>query len=80
MEGSRGTRTNLLHAQRRWPEAVEEIVWTFAWEDFERCYNDLHFHNDGLSPFQKYSQAYEPFRLRDYHTFGCPVYVLECKL
>ena len=23
---------------------------------------------------------YEPFRIRDYHTFGCSVYVLEGKL
>ena len=23
---------------------------------------------------------YEPFRIRDYHTFGCPVYVLDGKL
>ena len=31
-----GARTNLLHAQRRWPEARGSILWPFAWKDFER--------------------------------------------
>ena len=31
-----GARTNLLYAQRKWPEAVGTILWPFAWKDFER--------------------------------------------
>ena len=37
----RGSRTNLLHAQRRWPEAIGEMLWPFYWKDFERRYDDL---------------------------------------
>lgn len=29
----RGTHTNRLCAQRRWPEAIGEIVWLFTWKD-----------------------------------------------
>ena len=57
-----------------------EILWSFAWKDFERRYNNLHLDKAGLAPLQKYSRMYEPFRIRDYHTFGCSVYVLEGKL
>ena len=77
---TRGSRTNLLHAQRRWPEAIGEILWPFSWKDYERRYNDLHLDKDGLSPLQKYSKIYQPFRIRDYHTFGCPEYILDGKL
>lgn len=28
---TQGSRTNLLHAQRHWPEAVGSILWPFAW-------------------------------------------------
>ena len=77
---TRVTRTSIFHAQRRWPEAVGEILWPFSWKDFVRRYNDLHLDKAGLSPLQKHSQMYEPFRIRDYHTFGCTVYVLEGKL
>ena len=33
---TQGARTSLLHAQRRWPEAIGTILWPFAWKDFER--------------------------------------------
>ena len=33
---TRGSRTNLLHAQWRWPEAIGEILWPFSWKDYER--------------------------------------------
>ena len=32
-----------------------------------------------LHPVKK-SRVYEPFRIRDCHTFGCPVYILHDKL
>ena len=77
---ARGSRTNLLHAQRRWPEAICEILWSFAWNNYERRYNDLQLDKDDFSPLQKYSNIYEPFQIRDYHTFGSPIYVLDRKL
>ena len=35
---------------------------------------------NSLSPLQKYSKIDQPFRIRHYHTFGCPVYILDSKL
>ena len=65
---TRGPSTNLLHAQICWREVIGEILWSFAWKDYERSYNDLQLDKDGLSPLHKFSSVYEPFRIRDYHT------------
>ena len=32
---TRGTRTSILHAQRRWPEAVGKILLPFAWKSLK---------------------------------------------
>ena len=77
---TRGSRTLLLSAQRRWPEAIGEILWPFAWKDYERCYNELSIGSDGLTPIEKFSSTEREIRLRDYHPWGCPVYVLEGNL
>ena len=76
---TRGSRNNLIHVQRQWPEAIGEILWPFAWKYYERRYNDLSLDKNGLSPLQKKSNVYEPFKIRDYRTFGCPVYILNEK-
>ena len=51
---TRGARTLLLSAQRRWPEAIGEILWPFAWKDYERCYNELSISKDGLTPIENF--------------------------
>jgi hypothetical protein len=75
-----GARTNLLHAQRRWPEAIGSILWPFAWKDFERRWNSFHLDEDGLSPLNKFSGVHVRADLRDFHPFGCPVFVLDSGL
>ena len=77
---TQGFRTNLLHTQRRWSEAIGEILWPFSCKKYERRYNDLSLDKSGLSPLQTNLNVYEPFKIRDYHTFGCPVYILNGKL
>lgn len=75
-----GTRTNLLHAQRRWPEAIGTILWPFAWKDFEFRYNHFKLDKDGKSPMNKFTKTDVQGDLRKCHPFGCPVFVLEAKL
>ena len=77
MELTYGARTNLLHAQRRWPKAVGTILWPFAWKDFERRYNELRLDEDGRSALNRFSGSDVRSDLRDFHPFGCPVFVLE---
>ena len=75
-----GSRTGLLHAQRRWPEAIGTILWPFAWKDFERRYNNLFIDSDGLSPLNHFTGTSVRTDVRRFHPFGCPVFVLAAGL
>jgi hypothetical protein len=75
-----GARTNLLHAQRRWPEAIGTILWPFAWKDFERRYNHFYLDQDGLSPLNRFTSTTVRSDIRTFHPFGCPVFVLAAGL
>ena len=75
-----GARTVLLHAQRRWPKAVGSILWPFAWKDYERRFNNLRLRDDGRSALNRFSGSDVRADLRDFHPFGCPVYVLGSPL
>ena len=77
---TQGARTNLLYAQRRWPEAVGSLLWPFAWKDFETCYNNFYLDNDGLAPIHRFTKSKIRVDLRDFHPFGCPVFVLALPL
>ena len=70
---TRGTRTNLLHAQIRWSEAIGEFLWPYAWKDYGHRCNDIQLDDKGHSPLQTFSRVFEPFKIRDYQTFGCTV-------
>jgi hypothetical protein len=77
---TQGARTNLLHAQRRWPEAIGTILWPFAWKDFERRYNNFYLDDQGLSPLNRFTRTTVRSDIRTFHPFGCPVFVLAAGL
>ena len=76
---TRGARTLLLHAKRHWPEAIGTILWPFALKAFEDRRNHWHLDANGKSPLQKFSNVYHTQDIKQWHTFGCPVFVLEDK-
>jgi hypothetical protein len=73
-------RTMILHAMERWPGVVGLDLWPFAL----KLAVDIHNATpgpSGLSPEEIFSkQKSRPDRLLDFHTFGCPVYVLDPRL
>lgn len=73
-------RTMLLHAMEHWPDVVGLDLWPFAL----KLAIDVHNATpgpSGLSPEEIFSkQKSRPDRLLDFHTFGCPVYVLDPRL
>ena len=75
-----GARTNLLHAQRRWPKAISTLLWPFAWKDFEYRYNHFHLDKHGRSPMNRFTGTDVKMDLRQCHPFGCPVFVLDSGL
>jgi hypothetical protein len=73
-------RTMLLHAMEHWPEVVGLDLWPFALKLAVDVHNATPGPS-GLSPEEIFSrQKSRPNRLLDFHTFGCPVYVLDPRL
>ena len=74
-------RTLLLHAQRYWPEYISSMLWTFALLAAADRMNNLHIDMNGETPEMKFSAASGvTTRPTNFHTFGCPVYVLDARL
>ncbi len=74
-------RTLLLHAQRHWPECVDTMLWPFAVKAAIERINCLHQDLEGKTPHSKFFGTDDlPLNVQDYHTFGCPVYVLDSRL
>ena len=74
-------RTLLVHAQGHWPEYITTMLWPFALKAAQDRRNQLNVGLDGKTPDMKFSDvATKSFRLADFHTFGCPCYVLDARL
>jgi hypothetical protein len=70
----------LIHAMISWPDIISEQLWPFALQ----LAMDLHNHtpgSSGLSPLEIFSGAKSPSTtIRDFHPFGCPIFVLDPSL
>jgi hypothetical protein len=70
----------LIHAMISWPDIIYEQLWPFALQ----LAVDLHNHtpgSSGLSPLEIISgvKSLSP-TIRDFHPFGCPIFVLHPSL
>ena len=71
----------LLHAQRFWPEYISTMFWPFALLAAAGRLNNLHIDMKGMTLEMGFSSvAGSSVKLKNYHTFGCPVYVLDARL
>jgi Reverse transcriptase (RNA-dependent DNA polymerase) len=73
-------RSQLLHAKHRWPDAVDTSLWPYAiWYA-----NDVHNSTTRVdkleSPIELFSSSKIRPKLKHFHPFACPVYVLMNKL
>ena len=73
------SRTLLLGAMRRWPDMISTLLWPYAWKEVERRNNYFSYNRHGVHPIQSFANVLYLPRLRDWHTWGCPVFVLEDK-
>eukprot|EP00978_Attheya_sp_CCMP212_P006292 scaffold14257_cov69-Attheya_sp.AAC.1 len=74
-------RTLLLHAKRHWPEAITTMLWPFALKAAVKSHNDFYLHQDNKTPIEKFTGADGlDSAIRDRHTWGCPVFVLDSRL
>jgi hypothetical protein len=71
------TRTMILHAQQRWPDAVNAYLWPFAMKMANNLSNRAPGIKTGVSPIELFAQVEMSPKVKHSHTFGAPVYVLD---
>ena len=75
-------RTMLLHANKRWPQAITANLWPYAVRHANDCINAAPNmqHETKQSPIQLFSQTAINTNKKHWRPFGCPVYVLDERL
>ena len=73
-------RKQLLHAKARWPSAVETCLWPYPLRSANHTFNCLPDRDDASCALERFSGAQVAPKLKENHTFGCPVYALQNKL
>ena len=72
------SRTMLLNSIRYCPEFITIMLWPFATKCAQDRMNNLHVDLNIETPDMKFSNTKAVnVQLKHYHTFGCPVYILD---
>jgi len=75
---TRGGRTLLLHAKRMFPEYISSILWPFDVKCYKDRLNNLVHLADGRTPYETLASLdAAPINTSNFHTFGCPCYILD---
>jgi hypothetical protein len=72
-------RAMLFHAMYRWPDVCGMELWLFAIPQAVNLANATPG-TTGLSAAEIFTGQKSCCRLEDFHTFGCPVFILEARL
>ena len=73
-------RSQLLHAKHRWPSAVDTSLWPYAIRYANDVHNSTPRLGRSLTPIELFSSTTVRPKLKHFHSFACPVYVLKNKL
>ena len=73
-------RTQLIHAKHRWHQAVEVCLWPYAVRYFNEVHNNTTRINGGPAPIELFARVNVRPKIRHFHPFACPVYVLNDQL
>jgi len=76
----RRATTLLLHAQRRWPDAINSHLWTYAIRAANDSRNYAPTNEDDTCPMSKFCNTASVPKVQNQHHFGCPTYVLKKEL
>ena len=76
------TRTLLIHAQSKWPQAISTNLWPYALREANASWNRAPNPRDGdkMSPEQRFTGSPIQTNVKHCVPFGCPTYVLNSKL
>jgi Reverse transcriptase (RNA-dependent DNA polymerase) len=73
-------RTSLIHANLRWPDAVDARLWPYAIRHANESLNRTVFPGKNETPLESFSQTKVMPSMKDSRPFGCPAYVLDGRL
>ncbi|KAG7363236.1 reverse transcriptase RNA-dependent DNA polymerase [Nitzschia inconspicua] len=75
-------RTQLIHAKIRWPGVIDARLWPYALTTANDVYNQTGSVQKKTPkvPIQLFTDSDHQQPKSDFHTFGCPVFVLESDL
>ena len=75
-------RTMLIHAAKRWPNAVTANLWPYAVRMANESSNELPSlaFKDGRTPLQSFASSRATTNPKFWQPFACPVYVLDSTL
>jgi hypothetical protein len=71
------TRTSLLYASTRWPDAVNVYLWPYALLKSNVALNCTVPTGHEETPIEKFTGVRVRPSMRNEHPFGCPAYVLD---
>ena len=74
------SRTNLIHGNSRWPEAVNVHLWPYALRASSDSYNEAPTSRMKRSPVEIFSGAQVMPEPKFQQPFGCPYYTLDSAL
>lgn len=75
-------RTMLIHAQHRWPKAIDAHLWPYALRVANEVHNSTAVSGrvDFKSPIELFAKSEVTPNLNHFQPFGCPVFVLDNKM
>ena len=75
-------RTQLIHANRRWPNAITSNLWPYALRHANDCVNNTPNLQSAskLTPHQLFTATTVIINKMHWKPFGCPVFVLDKQL
>ena len=73
-------RTMLIHAQHRWPQAINAHLWPYALRMASDAFNEAMGRDGRPSPLERFSRSDVQPNIKYWQPFGCPVFVLDGEL
>jgi hypothetical protein len=70
----------LIHAYRRWPNAISVNLWPYALRNATDIRNATTNEKGKKTPVTAFARVERESRLTSFHPFGCPVYVLDARM
>ena len=71
------TRTSMLYAMNKWKKMILICLWPYAMRHANDVANSTPRKGEDESPAEKFSGVSVRPKLRHFHAFGCPTYVLD---